>query len=62
MNLAYKNIHVVINPAAGRDEPILNVLNDVFQPVGVEWDVSITHKFGDATRLAKEAAPKRVGR
>jgi diacylglycerol kinase (ATP) len=47
---------VIINPAAGKDEPILNVLNDVFHPAGVDWDVRITHKFGDATRLAKEAA------
>ncbi len=55
MTLRYKRIHVVINPAAGQDEPILNVLNDVFHPAGVEWNISITHKFGDATRLAKEA-------
>jgi len=55
MTRSYKRIHVIINPAAGHDEPILNVLNNVFHPAGVEWDVSITHKFGDATRLAKEA-------
>jgi len=55
MTRSYKRIHVIINPAAGQDEPILNVLNDVFHPAGVEWDISITHKFGDATRLAKEA-------
>src|SRR5512139_1023660 len=55
MTLPYPRIHVIINPAAGHDEPILNVLNDVFHPAGVEWDISITHKFGDATRLAKEA-------
>ena len=43
------------NPAAGHDEPILNTLNDVFHSTGVDWDIRITHKFGDATRLAKEA-------
>ncbi len=26
----YHRVHVIINPASGRDEPILNVLNDVF--------------------------------
>lgn len=56
MDLPYKNIHVVINPAAGHDEPILNVLNDVFHPAGVNWEVSLTHRFGDATRLARQAA------
>jgi hypothetical protein len=30
MSLPYKKVHVIINPAAGKDEPILNVLNHVF--------------------------------
>jgi len=60
MARSYKRIHVIINPAAGQDEPILNVLNDVFHPTGIEWDISITHKFGDATRLAKEAVASGV--
>jgi len=60
MILPYKRVHVIINPAAGQDEPILNVLNDVFYPAGVEWDISITHKFGDATRLAREAVASSV--
>lgn len=51
----YKKIKVIINPSAGSDEPIINTLNDVFHTYGIEWDVSLTHKFGDATRLAKEA-------
>ncbi len=56
MALPYENVHVVINPAAGHNEPILNVLNDIFHTAGVNWDVSLTHKSGDATRLAAEAA------
>ena len=60
MNLPYKKVHTVINPAAGHDEPILNVLNDVFHEAGVDWEVSLTHKSGDATRLAKEAAESGV--
>ena len=60
MPLPYKKVHVIINPAAGHDEPILNVLNHVFHPAGVEWDNSLTHKSGDATRLAAEAAASGV--
>ncbi len=60
MGLPYSKIHVVINPAAGQDEPMLNMLNDVFQPAGVKWDVSLTHQAGDATRLAAEAAASGV--
>jgi diacylglycerol kinase family enzyme len=55
MTLPHTKVHVVINPVAGQDEPILNVLNDVFHPAGVDWGVSLTHKSGDATRLAAEA-------
>ncbi len=60
MTLPYPKVHVVINPAAGQDEPILNTLNDVFHSAGVEWDISLTHKSGDATRLAAEAAASGV--
>ena len=51
-----KRIHVVINPASGQDEPILNPLNDVFRAHEVDWDISLTRGFGDATKLARQAA------
>ena len=50
-----KKVHVVVNPASGQPQPILNQINDVFYPAGVEWSVSITLKSGDATRFAKQA-------
>jgi diacylglycerol kinase (ATP) len=50
-----RKIYVVINPAAGKDEPILNTCNDVFRSHGVEWEAGITHKYGDARRLALQA-------
>ena len=60
MTLPFQRIHVVINPASGQDQAILNVLNDVFHKAGVEWDISITHKGGDATRQARAAAESGV--
>jgi YegS/Rv2252/BmrU family lipid kinase len=60
MSAPYKRIHVVINPASGKDEPIINVLNDVFHPYDVDWEVSITKKYGDATEQAKEAIARGV--
>jgi YegS/Rv2252/BmrU family lipid kinase len=51
-----KRIYVVINPASGHDEPILNAINSVFREHGVEWSVSVTQKFGDATEFARQAA------
>lgn len=50
-----KHIHVVINPAAGTREPILNVLNDVFRPHGTTFSVSVTQEAGDAIRFTKQA-------
>jgi YegS/Rv2252/BmrU family lipid kinase len=55
MSVPYQRIRVIINPAAGKNETILNTLNDVFQAYELDWEVRITHKFGDATRLAQEA-------
>lgn len=53
----YEKIHVVINPASGKDEPVLNVINDVFhQFPDIKWSVSVTQKYGDATEQAREAA------
>lgn len=51
----YKRIHVIVNPAAGQDRPILGTLNRVFHAAGVDWDVFVTKKAGDAERLAREA-------
>lgn len=56
LGVPYPKIHVVINPVSGKDESILNVLNDVFYKHGIDWDISITKKFGDATKFARKAA------
>ena len=51
-------VRVIINPAAGAAEPVLSVLNDVFGPAGIDWDVAITHEAGDAEAAARAAADK----
>jgi diacylglycerol kinase (ATP) len=50
-----KKLQVIINPAAGVGRPILQALNSGLKNTEIEWDVSITHKPGDAERLAKRA-------
>jgi len=55
-----KKVHIIINPASGQPQPILNQINDVFYPAGVEWSVSITLKSGDATRFTKQAIAEGV--
>lgn len=51
-----KHIHVVINPASGQDQYILNTINRVFREHGINWDVSVTQKSGDARNFAAKAA------
>lgn len=51
----FRRVQVIVNPASGRDEPVLNVLNDVFHQFDVDWDVSVTHRYGDAARQARTA-------
>ena len=55
MSVPYQRIHIVINPASGKDEPILNTFNHVFSRYEIEWSTSVTHKYGDAVEQAKEA-------
>jgi diacylglycerol kinase family enzyme len=50
-----QKVHVVINPASGQPQTIVNKLNDVFHPAGVDWAVSITLKSGDAARFTHQA-------
>lgn len=50
-----RRLHVIINPAAGRDKPILNTLNRVFLDTDIEWQVSVTLGAGDAAVLAEKA-------
>lgn len=52
----FKHLQVIVNPASGRDRPILNTLHTVFKDTGLDWDVVITKAAGDARRLAEEAA------
>ncbi|HTP09917.1 MAG TPA: diacylglycerol kinase family protein [Anaerolineae bacterium] len=51
----FKRVHVIANPASGKDQPILKTLNNVFHPVGIDWDIYVTKAGGDARRLAAEA-------
>jgi YegS/Rv2252/BmrU family lipid kinase len=54
--MPFERVHVVINPAAGQDEPVLSVLNTVFRSAGVDYDISITKAAGDAMVQARQAA------
>lgn len=50
----YQNVHVIINPASGREEPILAILNTVFGEAGCDWDISITRPDSNIMQMARE--------
>jgi len=60
MAVPYPRIHVVVNPASGKNQPVLNTLNDVFVQYGVDWSISVTKKYGDATEQARAALDQGV--
>ena len=53
-----KDVHFIINPAAGHDQPILAYINKLFNNSGVNWDVSISHKVGDIQKIAQKHVGK----
>jgi YegS/Rv2252/BmrU family lipid kinase len=56
MEKKIKNIHIIINPAAGIGESILPIINTSLKEADIKWEAFITHQTGDATRFAKAAA------
>lgn len=50
-----KRIQIIVNPAAGANTPVLATLNEVFRPLNIDWDVSVTKKVGDAREQAQLA-------
>lgn len=51
----FKRVQVIVNPAAGQAKPVLQILNSVFKPANISWDISITQETGDGKRLAQKA-------
>jgi YegS/Rv2252/BmrU family lipid kinase len=54
------NIRVIINPAAGRGESVLPVLNLSMKEAGIKWHASITRQAGEAIKFAKAAVKEGV--
>jgi diacylglycerol kinase (ATP) len=55
-----KRIQIIVNPAAGKDRPVLSDFNTAFQDADIAWDVSITKGAGDARSMADQAVADKV--
>lgn len=57
---ARQHIHIIINPVSGRNRSLLRTFNTIFQTMGVDWNVSVTNKAGDARRLTTKVVSQGV--
>lgn len=55
-----KNIHIIINPAAGKKEAVLPIINESMKEAGIKWEVSVTKGAGDGLQMAKAAVKEGV--
>jgi len=53
--MSFKNVHFVVNPAAGKPEPVLHVINSVLQSQDIEWNISLTKADGSGQEQAQAA-------
>lgn len=53
--VSIKKVFVVVNPASGHDEPIINTFHQEFSKHSIDWDMAVTKKFGDAEVFTKKA-------
>ena len=60
MEKKIKTIHIIINPAAGKEESVLPIINTSMKEAGIKWEALITHEPGDAIRFAKAAVKEGI--
>lgn len=54
----FKHIQFIINPASGKEEPILFYINKLLQDSGIDWDISLTKKDLGAGEIARKLIGK----
>lgn len=55
-----KKIDIILNPASGRIEPILPIINIVMKEADIQWEVFVTKKADDARRFAQQSVKKNI--
>lgn len=60
MKKKIEKIKVIINPAAGKKQPILSEINSSLQKSGIKWEALITQGSGDAAKFAESAIKKGI--
>ncbi len=55
-----RRLAVIINPASGREQPVLKILNMALHDAHVDWEIFVTKESCDARRFAKKAVQARA--
>lgn len=55
-----KKLHIIINPASGKMQPILPIINAVMKETHIDWEILITKKPHDASKFAGKAIKEGV--
>ncbi len=50
--MQYNNIHIIVNPSAGKEEPILTYINTALINTGICWDITVTTPYKEAYDIA----------
>ncbi|MDP9079945.1 MAG: hypothetical protein M3O71_21165 [Bacteroidota bacterium] len=56
--MKFKHIHFIINPASGKEEPILSYIYRAFRDSRTDWDISLTKKDLGAGEIARKLIGK----
>jgi diacylglycerol kinase (ATP) len=56
--MQFSNIHILINPVSGKEEPILSYLNTALTGTGIHWEISVTTPDREAFDIARSLIGK----
>lgn len=56
--MRFKNIHFILNPMAGSEEPVLSYINKVLCGTRINWEISVTKKNRSAFDIAGSVSPE----
>lgn len=56
--MQFDNIHIIVNPAAGKEEPVLSYINTVLLATGINWQVSVSTPRNTAFDIARSLIGK----
>ncbi len=56
--MKFKHIHFIINPASGKQEPILSFISQAFYNSDIKWDISVTQLDKSPGDIAKKLIGK----